>query len=175
MNALLKAAAMFAAGAAAMYLMDPETGRRRRALVREGSGGAARDLQDSVRGAGRDAANRLRGRLAETQSHLAAEPVDDDTLHDRIQAKIGHLMERPSSVDVDVVDGHVVLSGEAPDDEAAALARYIAGMQGVADVENRLVENRLVASGSGTDGDAETHSLQAQLGDPLGPSGSATH
>ena len=35
MNALLKVATAFAAGAAAMYLLDPETGRRRRALVRE--------------------------------------------------------------------------------------------------------------------------------------------
>jgi osmotically-inducible protein OsmY len=151
MNALLKVAAAFAAGAAAMYLMDPETGRRRRALVRERSGGAARDLQDSVLGAGRNAANRVRGTLAETQSHMAGEPVDDDRLHDRIQAKIGHLLDRPSAVDVDVVDGHVVLSGEAPDDEAAALARYIAGMQGVSDVENRLSAQD--ASGQG----APTH------------------
>jgi osmotically-inducible protein OsmY len=154
MNALMKVATAFAAGAAAMYLLDPETGRRRRALVRERSGGAARDLQDSVRSAGRDAANRMRGRVAETKSHLAGEPVDDDTLHDHIQAKIGHLMDRPSTVDVDVVDGHVVLSGEAPDDEAAARSRYVAGMQGVSDVENRLsAQAQAQASGQG----AATH------------------
>jgi osmotically-inducible protein OsmY len=138
MNALLKVATVFAAGAAAMYLLDPETGRRRRALVRERSGGAARDLEDSLRSAGRDAKNRMRGRVAETKSHLAGEPVDDDMLNDRIHAKIGHLMDRPGKVDVQVHGGHVVLSGEAPDDEAAALSRYIAGMQGVSDVENRL-------------------------------------
>jgi osmotically-inducible protein OsmY len=138
MNALIKVAAAFAAGAAAMYLLDPETGRRRRALVRDRSGGAARDLQHSMRGAGRDAANRLRGRVAETRSHLAAEPVDDDVLHDRIRAKIGHLLDRPATVEVKVAEGHVVLSGEAPEDEAAALARYVAGMQGVSGVENRL-------------------------------------
>ncbi|MGN6112424.1 MAG: BON domain-containing protein [Luteimonas sp.] len=150
MNALIKAAAAFAAGAAAMYLMDPETGRRRRALVRERSGGAARDLQDSVRSAGRDARNRMRGRIAETKSHMAGDPVDDDTLHDRIHAKIGHLMDRPGTVDVQVRGGHVVLSGEAPDDEAAALSRYIAGMQGVTDVENRLSAEGGGARGGGT-------------------------
>jgi osmotically-inducible protein OsmY len=138
MNTLIKAAAAFAAGAAAMYLLDPETGRRRRSLVRERSGGAARDLEDSVRGAGRDAANRLRGRMAETKSHMAGEPVGDDRLHDRIRAKLGHLLDRPATVEVKVAQGHVVLSGEAPADEAAALSRYIAGMQGVSDVENRL-------------------------------------
>jgi osmotically-inducible protein OsmY len=156
MNALLKVAAAFAAGAAAMYLMDPETGRRRRALVRERGNGAARGLQDSIAGAGRNVANRMRGTLAEAKSHVAGEPVDDDRLHDRIQAKIGHLLDRPSAVDVDVVDGHVVLSGEAPDDEAAALARYIAGMQGVSDVENRLSAQD--ASGQGASGQgAPTH------------------
>ena len=168
MNALLKVATAFAAGAAAMYLLDPETGRRRRALMRERSGGAARDLQDSVRSAGRNASNRLQGRIAETKSHMAADPVDDDTLQDRIQAKIGHLVDRPSAIDVDVVDGHVVLSGEAPDDEAAALARYIAGMQGVVDVENRL------SADGAEEGDPQSPSLQAQLGDPLGQ-GTATH
>lgn len=153
MNALLKTAAVFAAGAAAMYLLDPETGRRRRSLVRERTGGAARDVQDSLRAARRDAQNRMRGTLAETESHLAAEPVDDDTLHERIRAKLGHLLDHPSKVDVDVVDGHVVLTGEAPEDEAAALARYVAGMQGVADVENRLASGQEDASGQG----AATH------------------
>lgn len=157
MNALLKTAAVFAAGAAAMYLLDPETGRRRRSLVRERTGGAARDVQDSLRAARRDAANRMRGRLAETESHLAAEPVDDDTLHERIRAKLGHLMDRPSAVQVEVEGGRVVLSGEAPEDEAAALARYVAGMQGVADVENRLVENRLSAQQDASGQGAAAH------------------
>lgn len=149
MNALLKTAAVFAAGAAAMYLLDPETGRRRRSLVRERTGGAARDMQASLRAASRDATNRMHGTLAEAGSHAAAAPVDDDTLHERIRAKLGHLMDRPSKVDVDVVDGHVVLSGEAPEDEAAALARYVAGMQGVADVENRLSAGSRGSAGQG--------------------------
>ena len=138
MNALLKVATAFAAGAAAMYLLDPETGRRRRVLARDRGAGAARDLKDSMRSAGRDASHRMHGRLAETKSHLAGEPVDDDTLHDRIRAKLGHLLDRPATVDVAVSGGNVVLSGEAPEDEAAALSRYVAGMQGVSGVENRL-------------------------------------
>lgn len=147
MNALLKVAAVFAAGAAAMYYLDPATGRRRRALVRDRGVGTAHDLQDSVRRTGRDAANRMRGRMAETKSHMAGEPVGDDMLHDRIRAKLGHLLDRPATVEVKVAQGHVVLSGEAPEDEAAALSRYVAGMQGVSDVENRLSAQ---ASGQGT-------------------------
>ena len=158
MNALLKVATAFAAGAAAMYLLDPQTGGRRRALARDRGVGATRDLQDSVRRTGRDAANRLRGRVAETKSHMAGEPVDDDTLHDRIRAKLGHLMDHPSAVEVKVAGGHVVLSGEAPDDEAAALSRYVAGMQGVSDVENRLsAQSRAQSQDSSGQGAAATH------------------
>ena len=138
MNALMKAAGLVAAGAAVMYFLDPQTGRRRRALARDRGTGAVRELEDSARTAGRDAANRMRGAKAEAKSHRDNAPVDDDTLHDRIRAKLGHLMDRPSAVEVAVDGGHVTLSGEASNEEAAEVSRYVAGMQGVSDVESRL-------------------------------------
>ncbi|MDQ2701221.1 MAG: BON domain-containing protein [Pseudomonadota bacterium] len=147
MNALLKMAGLVAAGAAVMYFMDPQTGRRRRALARDRSTGAARELEHSARTAGRDASNRVHGAMAEARSHMDNAPVDDDTLHDRIRAKLGHLMDRPSAVEVKVDGGHVVLSGDASDEEAAEVARYVAGMKGVSDVESRL---SAAESGSGS-------------------------
>ena len=138
MNALMKAAGWVAAGAAVMYFLDPQAGRRRRAVARDRGTGAVHDLEGSAKAAGRDASNRMRGAMAEARSHMDNAPVDDDTLHDRIRAKLGHLMDRPSAVEVGVVGGHVVLSGEASDEEAAEVARYVAGMQGVSDVESRL-------------------------------------
>lgn len=138
MNALMKAAGWVAAGAAVMYFLDPQAGRRRRALARDRGTGAVRELEHSARTAGRDASNRMRGAMAEAKSHIEAAPVDDDTLHERIRAKLGHLLDRPSAVEVTVTGGHVTLSGEASDEEAAEVARYVAGMQGVSDVESRL-------------------------------------
>jgi osmotically-inducible protein OsmY len=138
MNALMKAAGWDAPGAAGMYFHDPQAGRRRRALARDRGTGAVRELEHSARTAGRDASNRMRGAMAEAKSHIEAAPVDDDTLHERIRAKLGHLLDRPSAVEVTVTGGHVTLSGEASDEDAAEVARYVAGMQGVSDVESRL-------------------------------------
>ena len=56
-------------------------------------------------------------------------------------------MDRPSAVEVKVDGGHVVLSGDASDEEAAEVARYVAGMKGVSDVESRL---SAAGSGSGS-------------------------
>lgn len=143
MNALFKTAGLVAAGAAVMYFLDPQAGRRRRALARDRSAGAVRELEHSARIKSRDASNRMHGKLAETRSHLENAPVDDETLHDRIRAKLGHLMDRPAAVEVAVAGGHVTLVGEASDAEAAEVARYIAGMQGVSDVESKLANPRL--------------------------------
>ena len=97
MNALFKTAGLVAAGAAVMYFLDPQAGRRRRALARDRSAGAVRELEHSARIKSRDASNRMHGKLAETRSHLENAPVDDETLHDRIRAKLGHLMDRPAA------------------------------------------------------------------------------
>ena len=67
MNALMKTLALVAAGAAAMYYLDPETGRRRRALVRDKGAAAGRDLKDSARATGRHASNKMRGAVAKVQ------------------------------------------------------------------------------------------------------------
>ena len=59
-------------GAAAMYLLDPDQGRRRRALLRDQLIKARRVTGETVQGLSRDAANRARGAAAETRS--SAEP-----------------------------------------------------------------------------------------------------
>ena len=41
-------------------------------------------------------------------------------------------------------DGHVVLSGSASAGEVDSLARTVAGMQGVSDVENRISGNESI-------------------------------
>jgi hypothetical protein len=62
-------------GAAAMYLLDPDQGRRRRALIRDQLIKARRVTTETVQGVSRDVANRARGTAAETRS--AAEGVTE--------------------------------------------------------------------------------------------------
>ena len=142
MNGLMKAATVFAAGAAAMYFLDPVAGRRRRATTRDQTLAAGRELQDEARKAGRHASNRARGAVAEMDSAMDSAmddaPVSDQKLEARIRSRLGHMVERPGDVAVEVNDGHVVLSGTASDDEVASVTRELAGMDGVSDVENRM-------------------------------------
>ncbi|HLT44074.1 MAG TPA: BON domain-containing protein, partial [Luteimonas sp.] len=64
--------------------------------------------------------------------------VSDEKLEARIRSELGHLVDRPGDISVEVNDGHVVLSGSASPDEVASVTRELAGMNGVADVENRM-------------------------------------
>jgi len=138
MNSMLRLAATFAAGAAAMYYLDPVAGRRRRALARDRTTAACHDAEHYARGKLRRAADRAQGVVAETRSRVAAHPVDDSRLHERVRAKLGHLVERPAAIDVAVEDGNVVLAGEALEQELQALPAAVSRLQGVASVESRL-------------------------------------
>lgn len=138
MNGLMKAATVFAAGAAAMYFLDPEAGRRRRALTRDKGVAAGHELQDRARRAGRRASDHARGAAAELRSSMDDAPVGDAKLEARIRSKLGHLVDRPGDVTVEVNNGHVVLHGNLDAGEAAEVTRELAGIDGVADVENRM-------------------------------------
>ena len=142
MNGLMKVATVFAAGAAAMYYLDPDAGRRRRAMTRDKSLAAGRDLQENARQAGRRISDRAQGAVSEMGSAVDTAmddaPVSDQKLEARIRSQLGHMVDRPGDIAVEVNDGHVVLSGTASEDEVASLTRELAGMDGVADVENRM-------------------------------------
>ena len=138
MGTLFRIAAAFAAGAAAMYYLDPETGRRRRAMVRDRSVAARHDLEDFASDATRRASNRLQGAAARTRSRVSREPVDDEQLHEHIRSRLGHVVERPGDIDVQVRDGYVVLSGSADEEEIDQLVSAVAAIKGVEGVDNLL-------------------------------------
>ena len=138
MNRVLKIAVAFAAGAALMYYLDPIAGRRRRALVRDKRRAAAHDVEAYVENRAKHAADRMRGAVARTRGAMSSEPIDDERLRDRIRAKLGHLLEQPSRIDVQVHDGHVVLSGHARAEEVDELVAAVMAMRGVAEVDSRV-------------------------------------
>lgn len=59
-------ACAFAAGAATMYFLDPQQGRRRRALVRDQLVHARHVARDEATGRAKDLRNRAQGVVAET-------------------------------------------------------------------------------------------------------------
>jgi hypothetical protein len=87
-------------GAGLMYLLDPEEGGRRRALVR---GKAVHSLRLGGQAAlrtSRDLGNRTKGLVAEAGSRLRRheEEVDDRILRDRVRSKLGRAVSHPSAI-----------------------------------------------------------------------------
>lgn len=124
MNKPLATIGAAAAGALAMYYLDPELGARRRALladlVRSGLPGDARP----VRGRGRS------GRRAYLRP-AHGDPRNDAELRDRIQAALDRMVSHPRALHVNVDHGVVRLSGRLLAAERESVLEQVQRMPGV--------------------------------------------
>lgn len=138
---ILGVAAM-AAGAAAMYLLDPQMGRRRRALLRDKLEASRHGATDFARGQAKRAAGHLRGVVADAQSGMgfASEAATDRQLSERVRAQLGRIVSRPGAIDVSARDGCVCLTGHIVASEHESLVSAVAALEGVHEVEDRLAE-----------------------------------
>ena len=140
MRNLLTTLAALAAGATAMYYLDPETGRRRRAVALDKAGSATQRAGTLAHAQGRHALDRVKGILATGRAQLAGTgaPLDDRKLHDRVRARLGRLVAHPKAVQVIVVEGRVRLTGDVSAREVDRLVSTVCGIPGVRSVENVL-------------------------------------
>lgn len=127
-----------AAGLGLMYFLDPAQGRRRRSLVKDQMVHAAHKTGDAVDATSRDIANRAIGAVAELRGRFHPGEVDDDVLRERVRSRVGAVIGHASSIDVDVSDGRVTLSGPVLSHEVSRLLRRVGAVRGVKDVESRL-------------------------------------
>jgi uncharacterized membrane protein len=128
----------FGLGALLVYLLDPERGRRRRALARDKLVSAAHGVKDAVDTTTRDVTNRARGTVAEIRSWAGRRPPSDAALAERVRSRLGFLVSHPRSIDVGVVDGRVTLSGLVLADEASRLFAGVNRVRGVRHVHDNL-------------------------------------
>ncbi|MBI2876549.1 MAG: SRPBCC family protein [Candidatus Tectomicrobia bacterium] len=139
MNKGLTLIGSIGAGAGLMYMLDPEQGKRRRALVRDKMISAVSQTEDAMGKTGRDLRNRTTGLLAEARSRfLGKEEVSDRVVQDRVRSKIGRLARYPRLIDVTVEQGCVILSGPVLAGEVDRLLRRVSAIRGVKAVENQL-------------------------------------
>ena len=129
-------------GAALMYFLDPRTGRRRRALVRDQLLHLGRVAGRAQRVAARDLANRASGAWAEAARALRHENSSDREVAERVRAKLGRYVSHPHAVRVAVLDGCVTLSGPILEREVNELLHCVRHVPGVRGVEDRLVAHR---------------------------------
>jgi protease I len=127
-----------AVGAGIMYLLDPDRGGRRRALIRDQAVHLKRKSADAASAAGRDLANRARGVVAETRSRLRIEELSDRRLVERVRAQLGHVTRHPATIAVESSGGRVRLSGPVLGSEVDPIVAAVRRTKGVLEVEDRL-------------------------------------
>lgn len=125
-------------GAGIMYLLDPDRGRRRRALVRDKSIHVSHKLSAGVAAAARDLRNRSTGAAAELKARFRRDLVGDEVIEERVRSELGRLVVHPASVSVTVYDGRVILSGRVFGGEVPDLVTGVGQLRGVREVENQL-------------------------------------
>jgi len=146
MKTVFKVAAAFAAGALVMFYLDPATGRRRRALVRDRAAATGHDAGRFARAKSKRAADRVRGLVARTRGRWSHQAIDDDRLEARVRSQLGRLVDRPHGVEVRVRDGCVTLGGFAAVHEIADLTDRVASMHGIASVQCHVRPNTTLPS-----------------------------
>ena len=129
------------AGAGLMYYLDPDRGRRRRALVRDQVDHATHRLDDAGERASalaEQVSDRVHGVAHESRARMREERVADEVLVERVRAGMGRAAANPGTIEVSAHDGTVTLSGPAVGHEAPELIRTVERVRGVRDVVNRL-------------------------------------
>jgi len=133
-----------AAGAAAAWFLDPDSGNRRRSLAQDKAGKYVRRGAAEAERKARYAGGQVKGAAAEaspvTGHEEAGERLNDAGLKAKVETEIFRDAEAPKGdVSVNVEDGVVFLRGEvsAPE-QVAALAEAAAKVEGVRGVENLL-------------------------------------
>lgn len=125
-------------GAGLAYFLDPDRGARRRARVRDSLVHTATMTRRALGAAGRDVAHRTYGTAASLRHLVRHEPVDDEVLVERVRAKLGRHVSHPHAIDVNAVDGVVMLSGPILEREADAVIHAVERLDGVRDVIDQL-------------------------------------
>mgnify|MGYP003291198322 CR=1 FL=1 len=125
-------------GTAAMFLLDPDRGKRRRAMLRDKVNWCTRKTREGLRVTAGDFNNRARGITSTLQSKFSSAEIDDGVIVDRVRAKLGRIVSHPHAIKVTAIDGHVLLSGPILEKEVDNLLACVSRVDGVTDVTNNL-------------------------------------
>jgi hypothetical protein len=124
-------------GSALMFVLDPDRGARRRALLRDQLTRAGRKTRDGLDATARDMANRTGGVMAAARQHWSAEQPSDAKLEKRVRARLGRVSSHPRAIAVAVNEGEVILRGivlASEHDSVLAEAAAVAGVGAVLDL-----------------------------------------
>jgi osmotically-inducible protein OsmY len=131
-----------AAGLAAGYFLDPDSGKRRRHVARDRALALIRRGADRTRREADYRANQVEGRVEAAKSKTAPEKLapNDQALADRVKSEIFQPEDAPKdSVNINVENGVVYLRGEVKrPGQIRQLVKDAGAVDGVRGVENLL-------------------------------------
>jgi hypothetical protein len=126
------------AGALAMFLLDPQQGRRRQALLRDQAVHWQR-CAGALIGVGlRDLQHRTQGMAARARALVRRGPVDDAVLVERIRAALGRVVSHPHAIEVSAREGRVRIQGPVLEREHDLLLRTVRAVDGVRQLVSRV-------------------------------------
>lgn len=138
MSSFTKTMGAATVGGLLVYFLDPDTGRRRRALVRDRSTNLLKEADRAIGKASRDLSNRARGAVAEARSLLPLRGVSDEVLVEQVRARIGRVISFPHFIEVSARGGTVMLRGAVLESELDMLISAISSVRHVSYVRNEL-------------------------------------
>jgi len=143
-------------GALAMYLSDPDKGRRRRARAQDKIRHYSLAAAHGADLAARDSYNHLRGFLARTVNRLSRrgryDKADDQVVAGRVRAMLGRIVSHPHAIRAEVHQGRASLTGPVLASEKKALLDAVRSIPGIADIDDRLEAHKRPAGVPGLQG-----------------------
>jgi hypothetical protein len=125
------------AGALAMYLFDPDRGRRRRSLLRDQAVHWVAVTVEELATEWRDVRNRVEGGVARVRRIGQPGPASDEAVAGRIRARLASL-EQPGAIRVDVREGRVFLGGPVLARDAERARRIVRHVRGANELVDEL-------------------------------------
>lgn len=168
---LLGAAAL---GAAAMYISDPERGRRRRALATDKMRSFATKTGDALNVASRDLGNRAQGWRAQATRILSRrqqEENSDELLMARIRKEIGRVVTHPRAVKVSLQHGMVTLHGPVLAHEKQQLLDCVQSLTGIGSIDDKLEVHESAAGIPSLQGEGKMRRASATIMQDTWPPG----
>lgn len=120
------------------YFFDPQSGNRRRSILRDQVRANIRRSMQWFDKALRDLAHRIEGGIAEIEGLADFSTSADSILVERIRARLGHVASHPRLIEVECHEGCVTLKGHAPAAEIDRIVLCATMTHGVRSVDSEL-------------------------------------
>jgi uncharacterized membrane protein len=121
-----------------MYWLDPEAGRRRRALSRQRAMRMTHKVEHDASVLARDFTHRQQGLVGAIGRVVRSRTTTDDVLRERVRARLGRLCSHPGAIDVECREGRVTLRGAILAEERDRVLRRLRWVEGARDVIDEL-------------------------------------